>query len=339
MEFNTHFIPQNVAPYSAQQIGVYNKRGKKVGYIPLGNLALPSNLGNKLYSFGCISDIHLEYETAQDDFRKALTYFNESEDVDFTCICGDLTYDGQHEDFLVYQNYIETYSPNTPVYEITGNHDVRTQRAETNDFLKPYTGHDLCYTITQGEDVFIFFGMSGWMSLTGSTFTQETLQWLYETLEANRNKRCFVFEHLQRANGSGGQYITGENALLSETDGTVFKSLMEHYTNVIWFHGHSHIKFDEQENVSFANYDRMHGCHSVHIPSLAVPRDYIDGTTTDMYAESEGYIVDVYENHIVLRGRDFIKEKFLPIATYCIGTTLQTIPAGTYTDSTGTITT
>ena len=57
------------------------------------------------------------------------------------------------------------------------------------------------------------------------------------------------------------------------------------------------------------------------------------------YAESEGYIVDMYENHIVLRGRDFVKEKFLPIATYCIDTTLQNIEAKTYTDSTGTITT
>jgi hypothetical protein len=46
---------------------------------------------------------------------------------------------------------------------------------------------------------------------------------------------------------------------------------------------------------------------------------------------------DVYENHIVLRGRDFANEKFVPIATYKIDTTLQNVEANTFTDSTGTI--
>ena len=112
---------------------------------------------------------------------------------------------------------------------------------------------------------------------------------------------------------------------------------MEHYKNVVWFHGHSHMDFDSQEDCQYANYDRMFGCHSVHIPSLAHPRDYKENAYVNVYSESEGYVVDVYENHIVLRGRDFASDKFLPIATYCIGTEVQNIPAGTYTDSTGTI--
>ena len=49
--------------------------------------------------------------------------------------------------------------------------------------------------------------------------------------------------------------------------------------------------------------------------------------------------MDVYENHIVLKGRDFVDEKFVPIAIYQLDTTLQTIEEGTYTDSTGIINT
>ena len=63
----------------------------------------------------------------------------------------------------------------------------------------------------------------------------------------------------------------------------------------------------------------------------------------NIYAESEGYIVDVYENCIILNGRDFIDNDKdghgLGIATYKIDTTLQTIEANTFRDSTGTITT
>jgi hypothetical protein len=74
---------------------------------------------------------------------------------------------------------------------------------------------------------------------------------------------------------------------------------------------------------------------------LSVPRDDEDnnGITEYLYAESEGYVVDVYENGIHLRGRDFVKGEYLPIASYWLDTTLQTIEANTYTDSTGTITT
>lgn len=61
------------------------------------------------------------------------------------------------------------------------------------------------------------------------------------------------------------------------------------------------------------------------------------GLIEELNAESEGYVVDVYKKHIVLRGRDFVSEKFLPIASYWLDTTLQTIEANTFTDSTGTI--
>ena len=86
-----------------------------------------------------------------------------------------------------------------------------------------------------------------------------------------------------------------------------------------------------------ANYDRYYGIHSVHIPSLAVPREFENAAYVQKFSESEGYVVDVYENGIHLRGRDFVKEEFLPIASYWLDTTLQTIPESTYRDSTGTI--
>lgn len=333
------FIPQNKAPIGNSLIYVYNG-DKKVGKIKVGSLKMPT-LDNKLYSFGAISDVHLQYDTAQEDFQRALTYFNETADVSFTCVCGDLTSLGTAEQLQTYADYVNLYSPNTPVYEVTGNHDAH-QKILSLDSMRGYTGHDLYYSFARGNDVFIMFGMTqaNLNEAVSTPFSQESLQWLYETLEANRNKRCIVFQHCLRFDGSGkpySPYMTGN--LLNNTQGSVFISLMEHYKNVIWFHGHSHMKFDCQEDCSYANYDRMFGCHSVHIPSLAVPRDYAEDTYVAMYSESEGYVVDVYENHIVLKGRDFVKGKFLPIATYCIDTTLQTIEANTYTDSTGLIST
>ena len=76
-----------------------------------------------------------------------------------------------------------------------------------------------------------------------------------------------------------------------------------------------------------------------YIPSLATPREYENSAYVGKTAESEGYVVDIYEKYIVLRGRDFVAEKFLPLANYCIDTSFIAVEANTFTDSTGTITT
>lgn len=333
----TPLIAENITSSNVKGLAIFNG-GNKVCDVDISKMQIP-DIGDKLYSFGALSDIHLQYSTAQDDFQRALTYLNGQEHVAFTCVCGDLTDNGEASDFQTYAEYVNAYSPNTPVYEVTGNHDVQTTQA-TFDFLKQYTGHDLYYSFTQGDDVFIMFGMQGWASYTGDIFSVESLQWLYETLEVNRNKRCIVFQHCLRFDGSGKPYspnMTGD--LLNSSRGAVFKSLMEHYKNVIWFHGHSHMKFDCQYDCYYANYDNFFGCKSVHIPSLSVPREYANDQYVYMYAESEGYVVDMYANHIVLRGRDFVKGEFIPIAQYCIDTRLVHVPAGTFTGSTGTIVT
>jgi hypothetical protein len=186
---------------------------------------------------------------------------------------------------------------------------------------------------------------TGWLS---SKFVSiEELQWLYETLEANRNRRCFIFNHVypyEDGVGDANRYYNGRYWRTQDGGvGQAFISLLKHYKNTILFHGHSHLRFYLQELDKKANYSSDVGYRSVHIPSLAVPRDRVDGSTQYIYAESEGYVVDVYDDYIILNGRDFIDNDadghILPIATYKIDTKLQTIAPDTFTDSTGTIVT
>ena len=329
------FIPENTAVRGARRIGIYNKKGNRVGSIPLGPLT--KSTGEKLYSFGALSDVHVQYETAQADFQRALGYLNDIEDVAFTCICGDLTANGTEAELTAYKDAVDSHSPDTPVYAVFGNHDTYQGLHES---AETYTGQPLCYTFTHENDVFVMMGIiSGYSGAIGTLFTREMLQWLYETLEANRNNRCFLFQHILSAKGSGDGLNIYPYTKLAGDEAAVFESLLSHYHNVIWFHGHSHMAFDLQEKSDLANYDHVFGCHSVHIPSLAAPRDQNAAGTgyVNVYGESEGYVVDVYENGIHLRGRDFVKGEFLPIASYWLDTPLQTVAPGTYTDNTGTI--
>jgi predicted phosphodiesterase len=338
----TNFIPENIAPKDAKKITVYNANGEFVGSISLGRLKQPTK--NKLYSFCALSDVHLTYDTANADFQRALTYAESS--CDFTCIAGDLTSAGSDSEMTTYKNIVETYAPTKPVYAIAGNHEAIWGNM-TFDRTTPYTGKPLYYTFTKGNDVFIMVGHYGtyqgdgigWVA--GEQFTTEELQWLYETLEANKNKRCFVFTHIFPWGGAGNANGAYHSNNWTSTKGTVFENLMKHYKNTILFHGHSHLKFDLQELDEKANYSSVDGYRSVHIPSLSVPRDIVDGSLSVLYAESEGYIVDVYNDYIILNGRDFIDNdadgNIVPIATYKIDTTLVNIEANTFTDTTGTI--
>ena len=347
-----HFIPENMAPVGAKKIVVYDANDNKVLGVPLGSIAPMQT--TKLYSFCALSDVHITYDTANTDFQRALSFAENN--CDFTCICGDLTSDGSDSQMAQYKNIVDTYAKTKPVYAISGNHETCTGLYMTSERIQPYTGHGLYYSFTRGDDVFIMLGHYGKDHSSGNGdwssnefISVEELQWLYETLEANRNKRCFIFHHvLPHEHEVGNAKGLYKSALIFDTKdsgtGQAFISLLRHYKNTVFFHGHSHIRFWLQELDKKANYSDANGYRSIHIPSLSVPRDLsADGTVLEpIYAESEGYVVDVYSDCIVLKGRDFIDNAndghWLPVATYRIDTTLQNIESDTFTDTTGKIT-
>ena len=345
----THFIPENTAPVGAEAIGVYDSAGMRISGVALGALDSSLSETDKLYSFCAISDIHLTYDTANEDFQRALTYAETH--CDFTCISGDLTSTGSQSEMAIYKNTIDAYAPTKPVYCIAGNHENYDNISQS--YWEMYAGHPLYYSFTVGNDVFIMVGHYGGYKGDGIGWKSDEfvsvaeLQWLYETLEANRNKRCFVFNHVfpyQHGTGNPNNiYYYAVNWDVNDGYiGQAYINLLRHYKNSILFHGHSHTRFWLQELDRKANYSSADGYKSIHIPSLSVPRELQGGELTVIYAESEGYIVDVYDNCIILNGRDFIDNDadghWLPIATYKIDTPLHTIPAGTFTDDTGTIT-
>lgn len=343
-----HFIPQNTAPVGAERIGVYDGSSKRICTIPLGGLTPTKK--EKLYSFGLVSDMHLYPNAAvawtpETKFDNALSYFEEA-GCDFCCHCGDISQTGlfregdttnmDERQLAKYKEICDNHS--IPVYGICGNHESYVVPIVNNlAELKAYTGTDLHYSITHGNDLFIFLGQP-----QGSTpMTDDALRWLYETLEAHRNTRCFIFVHPHIDSGNPLGAYTANNLFGAwGTKTTAFKNLLSHYKNTVLFHGHSHTKLECQEIDKAANYSTREGFRSVHVPSLGRPREVTDGVISGyINSESEGYIVDVYIDCIVLNGIDFINNQSIPLGTYHIDTTLHHIPQNTFVDSTGNIVT
>lgn len=340
-----HFIPQNTAPSGAKSIGVYSN-GKKVATIQLGRMSPPTK--EKQYSFGIVSDIHVvdnPYVAWQPitKFDNALTYF-ESKGCAFCVVSGDLTNTGfysrtdESDSSTTYLNeaqfatYKEICDKHTiPVYEICGNHESYYGMPITNnlDLLETYTGKGvLSYTVTQGNDLFILCGQPK----DAAVMSDEDFTWLEGTLEANKDKRCLAFVHSHiddnvegGVEDSGNPCYARENSIFGywgTTKTNNFINLMKQYPNTILFHGHTHIKFEAQEFDKSANYSEENGFRSVHVPSSGAPRKLVsaDGTWEAADNDSQGYIVDVYDDCIVLNGMDFVNSEVVPLGVYKINT-------------------
>lgn len=388
--FETHFIPENVAPVGTKEIEVTraNASGQpvRVGRVPLGSLDSGLTEGDHYYPVLVISDTHVheeDYPTATEDTERALTYANDN--CAFTVIAGDLVgTGGQYWQLENYAAIVARCSPDKPVYAIAGNHENYNGYADgTNGYhIKDYTGYPLYYSFGVDDDgqrvamdidqtpleygdevnaVFVMVGHYGswhddnigWHS--DEFVSRDELQWLYETLEANRNKRCFVVTHvLPHAHGVGdpGKLYSsspGKPLLWDVNDGGIgqaFINLLCHYKNTLLIHGHTHTMLELQEIDPKANYAEVkladgRSYKGLHAPSLAVPRDKVNGSLQTVTKESEGIVMDVYSACVIINGRDFVDNAEdghrIAAATYKIDTPIVMVEAETFVDETGTI--
>lgn len=345
------FIKSNVAPYSAEAIGVFNSNGELVNKIPIDGFK-PSYT-DRLFRFGILSDVHNNNADSQSnedivDLTNALSVLNSIESVNMTCICGDITQGGRPAQFAVYRDTVAANSPNTPVYTTTGNHDCPSSGGLVSTDWEPYTGTPMTFEIIKeigGENVpFLFLGMNLYsLGDAGTPYLDADMDWLEEKLEEYRNKRVFVITHLFFPTKAGNfKQIYPSTNWLGGAQLERLQAMNERYLNSIWFSGHSHWKWHLQKYEDKANVYRSYDdsgnptCGwTVHIPSCASPIDS-DGVSSRVSKplESEGCIIDVYDDYIVLRGVVFKKEsdteytnKYEPIAQYKLDTTLIEVPA------------
>lgn len=323
MGFNA-FLDCNVAPQKASSIGIYDSNGNKVGTIPLFNLK--KRQGAKLYSFGLISDLHMQVTDtydSQNGLYRAFNFFTE-QGIDMTCCCGDIADTNTLQEYINFKTIKDQY-PNMSFYSCTGNHDCSGANGYNKTYWNTYVGCEKTFEITHNGDHFLFVGMNAWDFKNG--YTDEDLDWLDTKLNTYRNERCFVFIHcpIPQYVGNYKEMYTSNNWL---TGGNLYriKEMADYYLNSVWFSGHSHWKWHLQKWEHNANIYRNNSAWNVHIPSCAIPGDAIDDVELGRIVEgNEGGVVDVYEDYIEIKGIDLKTGKYIPVAQYRLDTTIQPI--------------
>lgn len=295
-----------------------NKNGELV--VKSIEYRLDTDLGTPLYKFGLLSDTHTDgdgddYGNSISDLNNAIAFFN-NENCDFICYCGDMGYDGRDEDYTVLKSCLDKSA--IPNYTIRGNHDAKSL---TNGYLTATGMTEEDYTIEKGNDLFIFLSLDNDNSRgTTGGLTQEKVDWLTNIINNSRHQRIFLFYHFFFKNASGDganvyQYDTiGDGVLVDYAQD--FVNLVKNTPNLIFCHGHSHMKFSLEDKYTNANHYHEEGkWYDIHVPSCARPRD---ADMVSIAEGSEGYLVEVYQDKVLFKPRDFIANEYLMQYVYII---------------------
>ena len=250
----------------------------------------------------------------------------------------------------LFRDYSKTYFKDLtgkPIYVTSGNHDCNiwgynhgtlgldqivsgyddgTKTAE--DVWEEVVGSELRFYFIQEEDVFLFVPMYYW--LYTKLFRKEDLNWMTERLEENKEKRVFLFFH-PAISGTYDVDCDGIPADSTNYNTPEIKELIYKYPNVIWFTGHSHYNLWREGAIQpdgvtpYVNpntYQSGDSMTMVHCPSCAYIRNKTAGGSTSRDNDgSQGLLVDVFADRVVVKGIDFTKGDggaFIPKATYVI---------------------
>jgi hypothetical protein len=246
-----------------------------------------------------------------------------------------------------------------PIYEAIGNHELwnydtdksytgKDWRTGSNYFSK-VTGLDSTaatldsgkayYEITEPHtgDHFLFMALEGgFYTDRVNEFSDDQLAWLESKLQAYENdgKNTFILEHANFNKWGSGDRLDGAAYDLALKDvnsaTTKLKGILMKYKNAVVITGHTHFMLSLQ-----LNYSNNNGSSAIimHNSSVGGVRD-IDYSKTGTSSRvddkslqnSEGYIVEVYDNATYFEGINVMSNKVNPLATYIIPQTTSAQP-------------
>lgn len=268
-------------------------------------------LGEYMYSFGVISDTHLD--TGRAKTRAALQYLK-ANGAEFIVATGDIANSGAEVEFAHFRD--DAAAVDIDVFASNGNHDYTC----TDETWQTYLGHPLRHVIERNSDVYIILPLN---ACTG--YGENNIQWLSEQLAIYKGRRIFIATHFPLPEYAGLRPDTYYGFSSTSTEDDEILALMTSTRNVIHLSGHTHLLFDVEDTYPGINCVYMPHCRcaTIHIPSTATPRT-ADWTVDQ--SQSEGYLADVYKNAIVFRGIDFVNGVFMDGRVYVIPITHSTIP-------------
>lgn len=309
-------IPDNtVVPKGATKLLAYSD--SIAGETSSGaEVAIPGVTKEKpLVSFEVITDIHLQgdenhvYNKNLEDALKDTIALNP--DSDGLMAIGDNTENGTEAQYKELARIFNLYKNQLPeTYFVQGNHDVRWgDWTQFSELFKKYTNMKSSYYNVWIKDYqFIFLGTE--KGLKDYSYLSETqLKWLDEKLSESQGKPTFIFHHQPLKNtvsGANDGYLSSNHWYGVRQDKEL-KMILSKYPQSILFSGHTHWELGAKDTMYNAKYATMFNTGAI---------SYLWTDSNTSKSGSQGLFVEVYNDKVLVKGRDFKNNTWIANAQY-----------------------
>ena len=302
-------------PDEATGIEVYVEEGLSSSfYIEMDNsLKLPKS--NYLYNFQVFTDLHIDeyfinfHSHLNTALKEVLQFAGNSEAI-FTV--GDHTNYGSESNYNTLSNLINKVFTDDivapKIYYSLGNHEYmyHTSFETAVELFKKHTGlENVYYSVEIQGNKFIVLGSD---SIKGEgTMNDEQISWLKNELSnTNVYEPTFIFIHQPLYNTvSGSLNGQGWDGMRSEAE--ALKNILNDYPNAIVFSGHTHWTLDSKQPALYGK-----GTSASYINGASVGYLWNDNNADE--PGSEGLFIEVYEDYILIKGREFVDRKWVSAA-------------------------
>lgn len=254
-----------------------------------------------IMSFAAVSDVHVETNNPEtyNNLRKVLEGIKAGENLDAVVYTGDNVMNGQFLENVFFYSAIRAANPAKENLVVVGNHDLGNGADDHEKLTNDFIANNNFYLEKELEEIYYYEVINGCYMIClatehgdpeSSKMSDEQFAWLEDVLKEayEADAPILVFNHFPLS-------------YLADRESTELANLLKKYDTDLYIYGHMH---DALEADNFYNWG---GIDCVNLPRVTEAVDYEAG---------DGVVVEVYENEILVRGRDFIEGEWIDDLEY-----------------------
>lgn len=332
--FSFRMYANTVIPSDATRLLAYGKNslGTSADYC---EVVLPADcqykFGGKLITeFQVVSDVHI----AVADTHLASADAKQLHDAHFLAMCndivsnspqssgvfvvGDMANSGRDYEWKHANELIASVARLPKFYFSLGNHDLYGSESYftlAQNFMTYAQTDSVYYERVIDGYYHLFLGSESKSNGLDADLSQNQLSWFdnrMQELTASRpNKPVFVYLHQSLYDTIAGSFEgQGWDGIIQNEQ---FRSIVAKYPQIYMFNGHSHWDMNTRGSM----HDKSDGLPNIfNTASVAYLWSSYYIPTGEYLRGSQGYYVRVYENKVLVLGRDFENAKWIPSACF-----------------------
>lgn len=289
-------------------------------YFLMGNIAdySPKNEDPELV-FSVLSDVHMEGNNMErfNLFGEGIRDVNSATRNDALVFLGDNTMNGQNVEHTFFYGLLDRYNSIENVLVTSGNHDLCPSEQNSGDYntqANQFISFYNTFLEVNIEKAYYSREINGYKFIVLASesdagvqqyLSVEQLLWLENELDSAESlgKPVFIFNHYPLNHTWPFVWTEGHVGMESE----LLHFLMKKSNNqIVYFSGHLHMGLNDNE-VSYVNEE--------NITYISVPAFGADNNVgnADIQDKGMGLYVEVYEDEILVRVRNFAEHKWMNI--------------------------